>query len=169
MAVVTDSRRHFSKTWHVTNVKNIARDDQATLMVDRNSANILFTFRFYACLRLRDRDWYSVADSNGRSYGLVPSFFDIKSIAGIGPAMTRIDRNSVITKIYAYEIKQDLLKKYLFAVRMPPLWFHCALFFSYCNLQRLLFSPMKNNFSTTLTPTEKPRYTYWRVFCRFYL
>ena len=30
--------------------------------------------------------------------------------------------------------------------------------------QRLLFSHSKNNFSTTLTPTEKPRYAYCRVF-----
>ena len=30
--------------------------------------------------------------------------------------------------------------------------------------QRLLFSYSKNNFLTTLTPTEKPRYTYCRVF-----
>ena len=39
---------------------------------------------------------------------------------------------------------------------------HC--FFFYHHSQLLLFSPMKNNFSTTLTRTEKPRYTYWRVF-----
>ena len=30
--------------------------------------------------------------------------------------------------------------------------------------QRLLFSHSKNNFSTTLTPTEKPRYTYCSFF-----
>ena len=43
-------------------------------------------------------------------------------------------------------------------------------FFFLLHWQRLLFSHSKNNFSTTLTPTEKPRYTYFRVFfCRFYL
>ena len=61
------------------------------------------------------------------------------------------------------------LKKHLFTVRSPLVRWHCALLFSYYHSQRLLFSPTKNNFSTTLTPTEKPRYTYWIVFCRFYL
>ena len=56
-----------------------------------------------------------------------------------------------------------------FAVRSPLLRRHCALFFFYYHSQRLLFSPMKNNFSTTLTPTEKPRYTYWRVFLQILL
>ena len=37
-AVATDSRRRFSKRRHVTDIKNITGDDQATLMVDRNSA-----------------------------------------------------------------------------------------------------------------------------------
>ena len=32
------------------------------------------------------------------------------------------------------------------------------------HLQRLLFSHSKNNFSTTLTPTGKPRYTYCSFF-----
>ena len=36
--------------------------------------------------------------------------------------------------------------------------------FSCYHSQRLLFSHSKNNFSTTLTPTEKPRCTYCRVF-----
>ena len=36
--------------------------------------------------------------------------------------------------------------------------------------QRLLCTHSNNNFSMTLTPTEKPRYTYCRVFfCKFYL
>ena len=39
---------------------------------------------------------------------------------------------------------------------------HC--FISCYHSQRLLLSHSKNNFSTTLTPTEKPRYTYCRVF-----
>ena len=61
------------------------------------------------------------------------------------------------------------LKKHLFAVRMLQLRWHCALFFSYYHSQRLLFSFTKKCFSMTLTPTEKPRYTYWSFFCRFYL
>ena len=34
------------------------------------------------------------------------------------------------------------LEKHLVAVWSPPLWWHCALFFSYYHSQRLLFSPM---------------------------
>ena len=48
-AVITDSRHRFSKNWHVADVKNIAGDDQTTLMVHRNSANIACTFRIYVC------------------------------------------------------------------------------------------------------------------------
>ena len=47
------------------------------------------------------------------------------------------------------------LEKHLFAVRPLPLWWHCALFNPYYHWQQVLFSP---------TSTEKPRYTYWRVF-----
>ena len=39
---------------------------------------------------------------------------------------------------------------------------HHLLFFYHS--QQLLFSHSKNYFSTTLTPTEKPRYRYCRVF-----
>ena len=86
------------------------------------------------------------------------------------PAMTRIDRNSTITKIYAYEIKQDLSKNILLLLerRHYDANAHCCNFVSYCHLQRLMLSPTKNIFSTTLNPTEKLRYTYWRVFCKFY-
>ena len=61
------------------------------------------------------------------------------------------------------------LKKHLFAVRSQLLRWHWALCISCYHSQRLLFSPMKNNFSTTLSPTEKPRDTYCIFFCRFYL
>ena len=54
-AVVTDSRCPFSKRWHVADVKNIAGDDQATLMVERNSANIAYTFRFYVFTSTRSQ------------------------------------------------------------------------------------------------------------------
>ena len=33
---------------------------------------------------------------------------DVKNIAGVGPTMTSINQNSIITKTYAHEIKQDL-------------------------------------------------------------
>ena len=62
---------------------------------------------------------------------------------------------NVIRKNLAYNWDQTRpLKKHLFAVRTLPLWFHCALFFSYGHLQRLLFSPKKNNSSMTLTPPK---------------
>ena len=63
--VATDSCCRFSKTWHVADIKNIVWDDQATLMVDWNSANIVYTVWFYVCLHLRDRDCCSAADGNG--------------------------------------------------------------------------------------------------------
>ena len=76
MAVITDSRHRFSKRWHVANVKNIAGDDQTTLMVHRNSANIACTFRFYVCLHLCDRDCCSVADGSGSCHAPAPSYFE---------------------------------------------------------------------------------------------
>ena len=42
---------------------------------------------------------------------------DIKNIAG----MTKIDRNSANTKIYAYEIKKNVLKNFFLLLRTPPL------------------------------------------------
>ena len=99
-AVAMDSRRRFSKTWHVANVKNIAGVDQATLMVDRNSANIAYTFRFYVCLRLQDLDCCSTADGNGSYHGLAPSFFEdmthctfIKNIIRDDQATLMVHRN----------------------------------------------------------------------------
>ena len=75
MADIMDSCHHFSKRWHVTDVKNIAGDDQTTLMVHRNSANIACPFRFYVCLRLRDRYCCSAADGSGSCHAPAPSYF----------------------------------------------------------------------------------------------
>ena len=47
MAVATDSFRCFSKRWHIADVKNITGDDQAILIVDRNSIDIVNSFRIY--------------------------------------------------------------------------------------------------------------------------
>ena len=74
-AVITDSHHRFSKRWHVADVKNIAGDDQTTLMVHRNSENIACTFRFYVCLRLRDRDCCSAANGSGSCHAPAPSYF----------------------------------------------------------------------------------------------
>ena len=75
-AIITDSRHRFSKRWHIADVKNIDGDDQTTLMVHRNSANIACTFRIYVCLRLCDHDCCSVADGNGSCYAPAPSYFE---------------------------------------------------------------------------------------------
>ena len=74
--LITDSRHRFSKRWHVANVKNIAGDDQAILIVHRNSAIIACTFRFYVCLRLRDCNCCSTADGNGSCHAPAPSYFE---------------------------------------------------------------------------------------------
>ena len=82
---------------------------------------------------------------------------DIKNITGDDQIALRIDQNSAITKIYALKDMFLLLGCYHYDAKA-----HC--FISYYHSQQLFFSPMKNNFSMTLTPTEKPRYAYWRVF-----
>ena len=75
-AVITDSRHRFSKRWHVVDVKNIAGDDQAILMVHRSSANIACIFRIYVCLRLCDHDCCFAADGSGSCHAPAPSYFD---------------------------------------------------------------------------------------------
>ena len=75
-AVITDSRHRFSKRWHVADVKNNASDNQTTLMVHQNSANIACTVRFYVCLRLRNRDCCSAADGSGSYHAPAPSYFE---------------------------------------------------------------------------------------------
>ena len=59
---------------------------------------------------------------------------------------TRSSKTSQKTSFCCYERRHD--------------WRHYALFFSCYHSQPLLFLHSKNNFSTTLTPTEKSRYTY---------
>ena len=77
----------------------------------------------------------------------------------------RIDRNSTNTQIYAYEIKQSVSQKLLFAATNDTTIDGIAhRLLSGYHSQRLLFAHSQNNFSTTLIPTEKPRYTYCRVF-----
>ena len=225
MAVITDSRHRFSKRWHVADVKNIAGDDQTTLMVYRNLANFACTFRFYVCLRLRDRDCCSAADDSGSCHAPAPSYLE---------EMTRCLRKKYHWKwpgnpngrskfrnlgLFTFTRSQLTLRRRLCrwwrfpeiaqrarnrrqkhrlddqdrskfrkcenlclrnqAKRLERLLFaatnaaaiddiaHCF-FFCY-HSQWLLFSHSKNNFSTTFTPTKTPRYTYGRVFCRFYL
>ena len=51
--------------------------------------------------------------SGDRSNGTLPT-------SKTSPAMTRIDRNSTNTKIYAYEIKQSVSKNFFLLLRMTP-------------------------------------------------
>ena len=73
---ILDSHHHFSKRWHVADVKIIAGDDQTTLMVHRNSANLACTFRIYVCLRLCDRDCCSAPDGSGSCHAPAPLYFE---------------------------------------------------------------------------------------------
>ena len=73
---ILDSHHRFSKRWHVADVKNIAGDDQTTLFVHRNSANLACTFPIYVCLRLCDRDCCSAADGSGSCHAPAPSYFE---------------------------------------------------------------------------------------------
>ena len=86
----------FLKSWHVADIKNIAGDDQATLMVELNSA-------IYVCLRLQDRNKHSGGSSTadgGFRRSLTRHVADVKNIAGVDQDLSKF----VITKIYAYEI-----------------------------------------------------------------
>ena len=56
--------------------KNIAGNDQTTLIVHRNSAYIVCTFRFYICLRLRNRDCCSTADGSSSCHAPALSYFE---------------------------------------------------------------------------------------------
>ena len=76
--------------------------------------------------------------------------------------MTRIDRNSANLRL---RDRTKCLEKRLFAATNDTAIDGIAHRLLSCyHSQLLLFSHSKNNFSTTLTPTEKPRYTYCRVF-----
>ena len=75
-AVITDSHHRFSNRWHVADVKNTAGDDQTTVMVHRNSANLACTFRIYVCLRLCDRDCCSAADGSSSCHAPASSYLE---------------------------------------------------------------------------------------------
>ena len=75
-AVITDSSAIVFRGWHIADVKNITGNDQATLMVHRNSANIAFTFPFYVCLRPHDHDCWSAADCSSSCNAPAPSYFE---------------------------------------------------------------------------------------------
>ena len=160
-AIFTDSRRCSSKRWHVADIKNIAGDDRRWSIDISQISHIPSDFTcVYVYEISTGAPWLmSTAvdtDSNHR-FSKSLHVADVKNIASVGPAMTRINRNFIIMKMYAYEIKQDLSKDIF-------LLLGCRHYDSIAHLQLLLFSPMKNYFSTTLSPTKNPRYTYWKVF-----
>ena len=101
------------------------------------------------CLRLRDHNYCfgggSAADGGFRR-SLKRHVANIKNIAG----KTRINRNSANMKIFAYKIKQNVSKNFFLLLRTSPLLTALRTVFFYYHLQRLLFSPTKNNFSTNL-------------------
>ena len=112
-AVIMDSRHRFSKRWHVADFKNIAGDDQTTLMVHRNSANIACPFRFYVYVCtiatvVPGLTAAAVATSLGW-----PGSIEIPQIRKFMP--TKSSKTSRKTSFCCYEWCRD--------------WRHCALFF----------------------------------------
>ena len=88
-----------------------------------------------------------------------------RSTSKTSSAMTRIDRNSANTQIYAYEIKQSVSKNFFLLLRTTPrLTALRTIYFPAITRNGFCFHISKYNFSTTPTPMEKPRYTYCRVF-----
>ena len=98
-AFITDSPHRFSKRWHVADVKNIASDDQTTLMINQNFSNIACTFRFYVCsiatvvMRLTVA---SVATHLHRRISKRWHVADVKNFTGDDQANLTVYRNSAI-------------------------------------------------------------------------
>ena len=207
------SRHRFSKRWHVSDVKNIAGDDQTTLMVHRNSANISCTFRFYVCLRLRDRGCCSAADGSGSCHAPALSYFEEMTrcrrkklhwrLPGNSNGRSKFCKLGLFTfirspltlcwrlrgwwrlpeiaqtarnrrqkhcredqdrsKFHKYDNlclrdKAKRLEKLLFAATITAAIDGIGHFFFLLSLATAFVFTSKNNFSTTLTPTKKPRY-----------
>ena len=102
----------------------------------------LFTFtRSQITLRRRLRCfWRSLKQhvSDVKNIAGWPGLIQIPQIRKFMP--TKSSKTSLKTSFSCYERRRD--------------WRHCALFFSCYHWQRLLFSHLKNNFSTTLTPPK---------------
>ena len=125
-AVAMDSWRRLPKRsfkWHVADGKNIAGNNQATLRVNRNSANIA---QYFKILSLRDRKWCFTADGSGGCHGLAP--LSSEEITGMthcwrqkhhlwdDQTTLRVDRNSANIahniKINVYKIATDANPNY---------------------------------------------------------
>ena len=98
-AVATHSHRRFSKRIHVADVKNISGDDQTTLMVHRNSANIACTFRIYVCAIATVVPWLTVAAVATHTHCCISKRLhvaDVNNFTGDDQATLTVDRNSAI-------------------------------------------------------------------------
>ena len=119
MAVATDPRHHFSKRWHGAAVKNIAGEDQVTLIADRN-------FAIYVCFKIATNASWLMAASSGRWNS---TYLTSKT----SPVSARWWPGSIKIRNYENVCLRDqaktLKKNIFFAVRPPPLWWHCTLFF----------------------------------------
>ena len=113
-------------------------------------------------LRLRNHDWCFTADGSFQK-SFKWHLADVKKHRRRWPGNLKDWLKFRNYQNLHLQYQARPLEKHLFAARRPPLWCHCVTFFSYYHSQQLLFSPTKNNFSMTLTPTKKPNYTYWRV------
>ena len=123
-----------------------------------------FTFtRSQLTLRWRLRGWRQLPES------LKWHVADVKNIASIGPAMTRINQNSIITKMYAYEIKQNLSKNIFLMLGRRRCDGIVSCLFS--TITRNGFcSHLQKIISRRLWPAPKNRDIHIEeFFCRFYL
>ena len=111
-AVAMHPRSRISKRWHVADIKNITEDDQATLTVDRNSA-IYFVYVY----EIATNAPVTAVANGGFRRSLKRHIADVKNIA----RKTRIDLNSANTKMYVYEIKQNVSKNVFLLLRTTPL------------------------------------------------
>ena len=103
-------------------------------------------------LRQWDRDWCSAASGDFQR-SLKRNIANVKNITDDDQVTVKIDQNAAITEIYAYKIKQGLPKN-IFLLLDRRHNDTIAQGFSYYHLQRLMFSPTKNNFSTTFIPPK---------------
>ena len=167
-AVITDSHHRFSKRRHVADVKNIAGDDQTTLMVHWNTVNIACTFRIYVCLRLCDRDCCSAADGSGSCHAPAPSISkrwhvaDVKNFTGDDQPGNPNGRS-----------KFHNLGLFTFTRLQLTLWWrlrgwrHCV-YFPAINRNRFCFHIQKI-ISRRPWPHRKTEIYILKFFCRFYL
>ena len=102
----------------------------------------------------------STTDGNGSCDGLVSSFFEEMTCCRWQEHRRRRPGNSNgRSKFRKYENlclrdQANVSKNFFLLLWRHRHWRLCTLFFSYFNSQRLLFSPTKNNFSTTSIPPK---------------